>query len=256
MGTSAAAHENQQALVDQAKAQQYWYHTIELTPQLTTAGHVDLRGVAARVLPKRLDRVRALDIGTYDGFWAFELESRNAREVVATDLGTWDLESWPLHTREQFGGDFAASRPADRFRIARDLLGSSVHHVECSIYELDVEGLGGQFEFALIGALLLHLRDPVAGLEATRRVIAPGGRLLVVEPFDLLETVLHPRTPYARLRAPFTHWDWWLGNFAYLRHVLTLAGFERPRLRYVFRLSAVAEMRTPHVALEARVGVA
>lgn len=252
MGTIASASEHRRALVQEANAQQFWYHTIELTPDLTTPGHVDLRRAARRILPRRLDGVRALDVGTYDGFWAFELEARNAGEVLATDLEAWDIGSWPLHTRLEHGGDFAASRPADRFRIAHDLLGSSVRHVECSIYDLDVERLGGPVHFALIGALLLHLRDPVRGLEATRRVIRPGGRLLVVEPFDVRGTLLHPRTPYARLRAPFTPWDWWLGNLAFLRHVLALAGFEPPRLRYVFRLDAVAEMRTWQLALEAR----
>ena len=49
-----------------------WYHTIELAPGEVTPGLVDLRAVAPRVLPARIEG-RALDVGTYDGFWAFEM---------------------------------------------------------------------------------------------------------------------------------------------------------------------------------------
>ena len=60
-----------------------WYHTIEIAPGVRTPGLVDLRSVAPRVLPDDLSGVRALDVGTFDGFWAFELERRRAAEVVA-----------------------------------------------------------------------------------------------------------------------------------------------------------------------------
>src|SRR5882762_10640795 len=62
-----------------------WYHTVELTPDVTTPGWIDLRDIVDRVgFPARLDGVRALDVGTADGFWAFELERRGA-SVVAID---------------------------------------------------------------------------------------------------------------------------------------------------------------------------
>ena len=44
---------------------------------------------------ERLDGKRCLDVGTYDGFWAFEIEQRGAKEVVAVDVldpRRWD---WP-----------------------------------------------------------------------------------------------------------------------------------------------------------------
>lgn len=230
-----------------------WYHTIELAPGNVTQGHVDLRRLAPRVLPPRLDGLRALDIGTYDGFWAFELEARGASEVLATDLDQWDFNSWPAHTRDEFAAEYADMRPADRFEIAHRLRGSRVRHIGCSIYELDTELLGGQVDFAVIGALLVHLRDPVGGLEAARRVIRPGGRLLMIEPFDARGTLLRPLTPTAQLRAHRTPFDWWLGNLAYLRQTLLLAGFEHVRLRRLFRLDAIPAMRAPFVAVQARV---
>ena len=60
-------------LVEAVARNPAWYHTIELAPGVVTPGEIDLRKLAARVLPDRLDGLRALDVGTFDGFWAFEL---------------------------------------------------------------------------------------------------------------------------------------------------------------------------------------
>src|SRR5205807_1718583 len=73
-----------------------WYHTIELAPGVETPGWFDLRDVIAEVpLPTSLAGARVLDVGTFDGFWAFEMERRGAAEVVAIDVldpAGWD---WP-----------------------------------------------------------------------------------------------------------------------------------------------------------------
>ena len=66
-----------------------WYHTIELAPGLTTKDAVyDLRPIADRSgLPESLAGLTVLDVGTADGFWAFEMERRGAERVVAVDIG-------------------------------------------------------------------------------------------------------------------------------------------------------------------------
>ena len=49
-------------------------------------GWFDLRPfVADYHLPERMDGMRVLDVGTWDGFWAFEFERRGA-EVVGLDI--------------------------------------------------------------------------------------------------------------------------------------------------------------------------
>src|SRR5207248_432484 len=46
-----------------------WYHTLELAPGETTEGMFDLRPFVERYgLPERMDGMRALDVGTWDGF--------------------------------------------------------------------------------------------------------------------------------------------------------------------------------------------
>src|SRR4051812_28824140 len=74
-------------------------HTMELAPGVVTPGWFDTRGVVPLLpLPGSLQGSRCLDIATFDGFWAFELERRGAAEVLAIDIldpFAWD---WPANS--------------------------------------------------------------------------------------------------------------------------------------------------------------
>ena len=213
---------------------------------------IDLRGVAAKVLPGDLSGLRALDVGTYDGFWAFELEKRGAREVVATDVGEAHDADWPPHRREELREE--AGRLGVElglgFRLASDALGSRVRRVVCDVRDLAPDEIGGPVDIAFCGALLLHLRDPVGALERIRGVLVPGGRLLLLEPVRLAASLL-PR-PYARFEPARTPFNWWVPNLAALRAWLHVAGFARVERRGLHRPPAREGMRQWHVALEAR----
>src|SRR6266508_3395377 len=72
-----------------------WYHTIELPGSITTPGEYDLRGTLARLpFPATLRGSRCLDVGTHDGFWAFEMERRGGT-VVAIDVDDPSRYDWP-----------------------------------------------------------------------------------------------------------------------------------------------------------------
>jgi SAM-dependent methyltransferase len=206
-----------------------WYHTIELAPGVVTPGHVDLRGLPEAVLPASLAGARALDIGTFDGFWAFALERRGAAEVVALDVPALGEAEWPPANRERLE---AAAAVMDvelgrGFAIAAEALGSRARRVEINVYDLDAEAVGGPVDFAFLGAMLLHLRDPVRALEAVRGVLAPGGRLTILEPVDPWLSLLAPQRPAARFQATETDFNWWSANVACLEAWLRAAGFAR-----------------------------
>ena len=77
-----------------------WWHTIELAPGVVTPGWWDLRPTAARLpWPGSLQGLRCLDVGTMDGFWAFELERRGAGEVHAIDLADPARQDVPYRQR-------------------------------------------------------------------------------------------------------------------------------------------------------------
>ena len=231
-----------------------WYHTIDLPGVGVTPGHVDWRRYSSRLLGGDLTGRLALDVGTYDGFWAFEMERRGA-EVVAIDLDSLDASSWPPVHRPALSADADAFglELGRGFRIAHELLGSSVQRIGCDVLELTPAAVGGRaFDVAFVGALLLHLRDPVRALENVRSVLAPGGRLILLEAISLTETLRAPRTPLARFDTADNAFNWWLPNIRALSDYLWAAGFvARRRLTGPLRPPAMASMRCWYCALEA-----
>jgi len=95
-------------------------------------------------IPESFDGLSVLDIGTFDGFYAFLAEAREAGRVVAVDNEQyidWVRDRWDVHLE---GGE--------GFRAIHRLLDSSVEYRKLDALELDV----------LWGELRLHLllRDP------------------------------------------------------------------------------------------------
>ncbi len=204
-----------------------WYHSIDLADGLVTPGWFDLRPSAAKVpLPERLDGLRCLDVGTWDGFWAFELERRGAAEVVAVDIldpARWD---WPPRERiTGHGGGLAMLEAVkgrgEAFDVAHEALGSRVERRDLSVYDLDPVDLG-HFDLVFLGSLLLHLRDPVLALERLRGVCA--GDAVIADTVELGASLRWPRTPVARMEGTERPW-WWLPNRAALLAMVASAGF-------------------------------
>ncbi len=221
-----------------------WYHTIELAPGVVTPGYVDLRAVAGRVLPDDLSGRRCLDIGTFDGFWAFEMERRGA-EVVAIDVDRIDEAEWPPHRRKDLLRD-QRERGTDLgrgFRLASEMLESRVERVVCNVYDLSPERIGGPVEFVFIGALLLHLRDPVRGLERARSALDAEGELRLLEPYSRALNLRSPRAPAARFSPLDSSFNWWVPNLAALEAWLQVAGFTTTRRLGTVRPPARREMR-------------
>jgi SAM-dependent methyltransferase len=203
-----------------------WYHTLELPGGVTTPGRIDLRAVAAKVLPDDLSGKRALDIGTFDGFWAFELERRGA-EVVAIDIERVGEAELPPNNRQMLerGASQLEVRIGHGFEIASELLSSSVRRVTCNVLDLTPEAIGGPVDVAFIGALLIHLRDPVQALERIWHTLVPGGELYQLEAISVRLSLLHPRRAVARMQTFETSFNWWYPNWATLRDWLRTAGF-------------------------------
>lgn len=203
-----------------------WYHTLELAPGAVTPGWFDLRLVVDRLPWPDVRGRRCLDVGTYDGFMAFELERRGAAEVVATDIADHESWDWPAAARARGPEALAVMAGPEKglgFQIAAEALGSKVERVEVSAYDLTPERVG-EFDVVVCGSLLLHLRDPVRGLEAMRSVCR--GHLMSVETVRLAASLLHPNLPLAELDGASDLCQWWVPNTAGHRRMVEAAGFE------------------------------
>jgi tRNA (mo5U34)-methyltransferase len=212
------------ALRDAVDAHRLWYHVLDLAPGVVTPGWFDLRPVVNSMPWPDVHGKRCLDVGTYDGFLAFELERRGAAEVVATDISDpsgWDLPVSRRRDVEAVIASMAGEKTGQGFDIARQALGSSVERVEISIYDLSPDALGS-FDIVVCGSLLLHLRDPLRGLEAIRSVCTQ--RFLSSETIRPGLGVLHRRRAVAELRGG-EDGQWWIPNGAGHRRMLRAAGF-------------------------------
>ena len=206
-----------------------WYHTLELAPDFETRGWFDLRPhLAAYGLPERMDGMRALDVGTWDGFWAFEMERRGA-SVTALDLDYERDLDWPPRRRPP---SFSETRRGDGFRLARELLGSSVERVDRSIYQARPEDLGS-FDLVFCGTVLLHLRDQLLALERIASLCE--GMLISAEEYDRLSG-LAP-FPVARYLADRDK-DvvFWLPAAKTWKRMIHSAGFDRVEERGRFSI--------------------
>src|SRR5713101_6197932 len=210
-------------LAARVTAHPLWYHTIELTPGVVTPGWFDLRPIVDRMPWPDVAGKRCLDIGTWDGFLAFELERRGALEVVATDIAShaeWDhlprqrAEAIAFH--EEKVGEKGAG-----FLLAAEALGSKVQREWISIYELSPERLG-RFDIVVCGSLLLHLRSPFQALAAVRSVC--NGVFLSSEQIDIALTLLSPRRAAFYLEGDAGRWM--IPNAMGHLRMLEVAGFD------------------------------
>ena len=110
-----------------------------------------------------------LDIGTFDGFYAFLAEARGAGRVVAVDneqYREWVSSRWGV---ELEGGE--------GFAAIRELLDSEVDYQRIDAFDLDE--LGETFDFILCFGILHRVENPLGLLKIIRRRLAAGGRVLL-----------------------------------------------------------------------------
>ena len=206
-----------------------WYHTIEVAPGVVTPGYFDLRPIVDQLPWPDVQGKRCLDVGTWDGFLAFELERRGAAEVVAVDIP--DHEEWDMPPRIRAGGvEYLKTAVGPEkglgFRVAREVLGSSVVSKEVSVYDLSPERLG-HFDVVVCGSLLLHLRDPLRALDAIRSVCT--GSFLSTNQVDLTRSIVQRKRPLLRLDGLSDLCQWFLPNAAAHRRTVEAAGFDIER---------------------------
>ena len=188
-----------------------WYHTFELLDGTVVPGAWDLRGSEADYLGG-VDLVgkRVLELGPATGYLTFAMERMGA-EVVAFDVG-FDVSVDVLPF-------FGVEDPDERSKVMQTTIdrnqdawwsmhrayGSSAKFVQGNIYAMPADL--GTFDVTVVGAILLHLREPWGALrEAARRTT---GCLVVTEP--LQDDEAPPETNIMRFSPSADHHftNWW-----------------------------------------------
>ena len=239
------------AVTDRASLQQQvaevsWYHTLELGDGVVTTGWFDLRPyVGLYGLPERMDGMRALDVGTWDGFWAFEMERRGA-EVVALDLDDERELDYPPRRRPT---TFSDAPRGEGFRLAHRVLGSRVERVVRSIYDATPDELG-TFDLVFCGSVLIHLRDQLLALERIANLCT--GIFISAEEYDRLSGLVPFSVSRFRADRP-SDVVFWQPSARTWKRMLWTAGFDRvsEHGRFVMRagISTGKEFGVRHVVL-------
>jgi tRNA (mo5U34)-methyltransferase len=226
-------------LLERAGARR-WYHTLELAPGHTTTGWFDLRPFVHRYgLPERMDGMRALDVGTWDGFWAFEMERRGA-EVTALDVDDERVLDYPPRRRPK---EFSDEPRGEGFRLAKEILGSKVERVSCSIYEAFPEDLG-TFDIVFCGTVLLHLRDQLLALERIANLTK--GTFITAEEYDPWVSLLpFPASRFLADRDKDV--IFWLPAIRTWKAMLWTAGFDKIEQKARFKLESTQGWSVRHV---------
>ncbi len=224
-----------------------WYHTQELASGMVTPGMFDLRPYVGRYgIPADLSGTRVLDVGTFEGFWAFELERRGAT-VTALDVDHLQQLDWPPRLRPSEDGT-----RGEGFALARDALGSSVERVGTTIYEATPERLGGTFDLVFLGSVTIHLRDPMLALE--RLAALCHGHLIFADEYSRKLALLPWQVAEFRAHTPWM--TWWRPNVRAWLTMIHTAGFENVRKHGTFNMRFNKQRGgVPHVVIHATGGI-
>jgi len=202
----------------------YFYHTIELPGHGVMNGEWDLRrGVDDYLGKVSFAGQRVLEIGPASGFLTFEMEKRGAAVVsveVTAEHG-WDFVPYPSERLKEIFGP----RQIVMQRLKNSYwFGHAAQRSKARVYYGNVYNLPtalGEFDIAVMAAVLLHCRDPLRIFEQCRK---RAKTLIIVDKF-------HPDlegAPICRL-APtpenFLWHTWWHFSTQFFTQFLAVMGF-------------------------------
>jgi tRNA (mo5U34)-methyltransferase len=153
-----------------------------------------------------------LDVGASTGFFAYEFERRGAAEVVAVELPSWSDHDWTPRQRRSLEQKSGSEKQTidrevmrDGFAIVGEALGSTrVRRIWKAIYDLRAAELG-TFDLVFSGAMLMHVRDPILGIQRMRECCKPTGRLIV----SISTTMPDAKEPVAKFVGEWNQCNWW-----------------------------------------------
>jgi tRNA (mo5U34)-methyltransferase len=239
------------------KSVPFWWHSIDLGRGVVTPGtqsHEFLKDRLRSLQLPDLQGKTVLDIGAYDGFYAFEVERLGAARVVALDHYVWSLELtehmkyWNECKKRGVVPELyhmtphwrPAELPGKRgYDTAHRALESRVETVVADFMNADLSALGA-FDVVLFLGVLYHLESP---LQAVRRVFDLTRELAVIE----TAAVMIPGYEHVplcefyesnELNADVS--NWWAPNQPGLIGLCRAAGFRRVEPRTVAPSQAVS----------------
>ena len=140
-----------------------WWHSIDLGNGIITPGRkggcqdIHKHATTEYGMPENLTGKTVLDIGTYNGGYAFEAERRGADLVIATDIFQNDPNNNPL----------------ELFNFAKEALGSKVEFMHLDVMDMrpvDFPIGAAPFDIVLFYGVLYHIDNMFGALCNIRKL--------------------------------------------------------------------------------------
>jgi tRNA (mo5U34)-methyltransferase len=199
----------------------FWFHTFALNRAegIYTPGAARDHRYRVAALPEDFAGMSVLDVGCFDGFYAFLAERRGAERVVAVDN-----EQYRLWVASRWGVELEGG---EGFHAIHRLLGSAVEYRRMDAFALG--GLGQRFDLVYCFGILHRVENPLGLLRVLRERTVDGGTVLIetygVDPEQRKGAVIRvcePGEVYAR--DDFVYWGF---ADAGLERLARIAGFSR-----------------------------
>ncbi len=199
----------------------FWFHTFALNRAegIYTPGAARDHRYRVSALPEDFAGMSVLDVGCFDGFYAFLAERRGAERVVALDN-----EQYRLWVASRWGVELEGG---EGFRVIHRLLGSGVEYRRMDAFALNQ--LEERFDLVYCFGILHRVENPLGLLRVLRGRTASGGTVLLetygVGPEDRNGPAIRVSEPgevYAR--DEFVYWGF---GDAGLQRIAQIAGFSR-----------------------------
>jgi SAM-dependent methyltransferase len=233
----------------------FFYHTMELPGFGEVRGQWDLRGRFDDYIGGvNLSGKKVLDVGTATGFLSFEAEKSGATRVLSFDMSEpRQFRCLPFKDKlfyrdparwaEQFGAEIEQWKNA--YWLCHRLLES-----KAEVFYGDISNLPtalGQFDVAIVGAVLEHLSDPISALASIARVT--NETVIVITP--LLETEERIARFHGSANHPEEDFTWWIYSVGIYEEVFKMLGFTIERItdsEYYYDYGERLEKRSTIVA--------
>jgi len=226
----------------------FWGHSIALGHGVVTPGAKSKDQLAHELEAIALPDLRGksvLDIGGWDGFFAFEAERRGAARVAVLDHYMWAMdipaqqaywreckergvEPEPYHETDLWHPDTLPGKAG--FDTARELLGSRVEEIVEDFATCDLQEVG-VWDVTLFLGVLYHMPDPLGALgrlaAMTRERAIIETEACVIPGYE--HEALWRFFPGGELNGDVS--NWWAPNIAALVGALRPAGFARAEVK-------------------------
>lgn len=208
---------DKETVLKKVKEVPFWWHSIEVGYGIVTSGHQGglsypssaYQLVKSLKFPENLKGKSFLDIGAWDGYFAFEAEKRGASKVLAFD---------------NFYRDKLEDTGSQGFEVLKEILDSKVEFQKADVYDLSPEKFG-MFDVVIFPGVLYHLKHPLLALE---KIASVTKEMLILEThYDPYHKGKYPLASfYEKDEVNNDPTTWWGFNEECLHAALRTAGFK------------------------------